>query len=445
MSSSPASSISQLLSSLNKSHIIHSDIQPFFDALIDEPQVSLTDEGSSFEGRSIKRITYGSGPICILAWTQMHGNEATATASVFDLLDCLLRKADGRLEDGAELFTLHIVPMLNPDGAQRCIRHNAQAIDINRDAMTQQTLEGKILMRLVDELAPDIALNLHDQSPYYQCGTNGNPSTIAFLAPAFDTPKSVDTPRALAMSLISGMTEAIKSHIPDCIARYDDTFSPRSFGDRIAGKGAATILIESGAARNDPNRQIARKMNKVAILEAMHMLKAKHNDLIKQAELDALQDQYWQIPENTSETLSSLVIRGLHFVGAHSYKADISIKQTSRYSNQFFIDAVGDLGVQAGLVEYDASDLTYDSGSVHTISAHTTITEESYRQWLKKGVIQFQGEVHMLDNRSHFQVLLNQPLPVDPQALILQQSAYFLMRRGDTVVAAVINGELIKL
>lgn len=439
------SSISDLLSTLNLAHITHSDIQVFFKRLQGSQSVKITHEGHSFEGRSIQRITYGNGPIVILAWTQMHGNEATATASVFDMLDILLQQSDPRLSDAKALFTLHIVPMLNPDGAQRCIRHNAQAIDINRDAMAKQTLEGNILMDLVDSLRPDIAFNLHDQSPYYQCGNNRHPSTIAFLAPAFDIDKNIDVSRYLAMALIAKMTESISRHIPKCVARYDDTFSPRSFGDRIAGKGIATILIESGAAYDDPNRQIARKMNVIAMLEAMSMLKDRHHDKLPDAQLTEYQQAYLNIPENSSETFSSLLIRGLNFICAHSYQACISIKQTARYSNQFFIDEVGDLSMQAGLREYDASDLTYDSGKVHTLSTPAIITNQSYKEWLKQGVIQFQGEVHMLSNQSDYQVLLNQAIPADPHALILQQPAYFLMRKGESVVAAVVNGVLIEI
>lgn len=439
------SPISQLLPALNLSHITHSDIQPFIERLHDDSRLQISDEGNSFEGRSIKRISYGHGPIVILAWTQMHGNEATATASVFDLLDTLLQNADSRLSNAHSVFTLHIVPMLNPDGAQRCIRHNAQAIDINRDAVANQTLEGKILMRLVDSLRPDIAFNLHDQSPYYQSGTSGFPSTIAFLAPAFDSNRTIDAKRHLAMALIGGMTQAISPYIKNCIARYDDGFSSRAFGDCIAGKGAATILIESGAAVGDPNRQIARKMNVIAILEAMSMLQDQYLGTLTKASLDAYQKTYWDIPQNTSETLSSLIVRGLHFIGGHSYRADVSIKQTARYSNMFLIDAVGDLGVQAGLQEYDARELTYDSGMVHTLSAPAIITNDSYTQWLKQGVIQFQGKAEDFDNQSDYRVLLNQPIPGDQHALILQQPAYFLMRTGKAVVAAVINGVLIEI
>lgn len=438
------SSITALLPNLNTSHIRHKDIQALFEGLSQITGVEVIHEGNSFEGRSIKRITYGFGPIKILAWTQMHGDEATATAAVFDLLDALLSNRDSRLSDAQSLFTLNIVPMLNPDGAEYCTRHNAQGIDMNRDAMAKQTPEGNILMRLVDELKPQVAFNLHDQSSYYQCGTNGTPSTIAFLAPAFDVEKSVNESRHLAMALIGAMHKAVNKHIPDCIARYDDTFSPRSFGDRISEKGAATILIESGAARNDPNRQIARKMNVVAMLEAMFILKEQHKHQLDISTLNSLAQSYWDIPQNSSETLSSLVVRNLTFAGEHSYQASISIKQTARYSNAFFIEAVGDLGVQAGLCEFDASKLQYDCGAVCAINTPTVITNESYFHYLKQGVIAFEGELENLDNQSDYPVLVNQPLPTNPHALTLQQAAYFLMRKGNKVVAAVLNGLLIE-
>ena len=41
-----------------------------------------------------------------------------------------------------EALTIHLVPMLNPDGARRFQRRNAQGIDINRDALLLQTPEG---------------------------------------------------------------------------------------------------------------------------------------------------------------------------------------------------------------------------------------------------------------------------------------------------------------
>lgn len=437
-----SSPISDLLNTLNMPHITHGDIQPLIEALGTHPKIKLTNAGNSFEGRRIRRITYGQGPIVILAWTQMHGDEATATAAVFDLLDQLLNEDSKRIQT---LFTFHIVPMLNPDGAQLCMRENAQGIDINRDARALQSPEGRILMNLVDELQPGLALNLHDQSPYYQCGTNGHPSTIAFLAPAFDADKTIDGDRHLAMSLIGRMKEALGLHIKHHIARYDDGFSARAFGDCIAGKGVATVLIESGAAVNDPNRQVARKMNVIAIREAMLMLDELERGAIKYETLDEYKKAYSLIPANTAKTFSSIVVRGLNFVGEHSFKASVSIKQTARYSNEFYIDAVGDLGPQAGLEEFNAQDLSFDFGRVHNIKGPLKLTNKSYREWLQRGILRFEGDPEHLQNLSDYDVLMNHPTPANTQVLALDQPAYFLMRKGTKVVAAVINGKLLRL
>ncbi|MGQ8366998.1 M14 family zinc carboxypeptidase [Glaciecola sp. 1036] len=428
-----------LLKALNKPHLVFQDIQPLIKTLSSHSAVEVEAVGNSFSGKPIYLLSMGQGPTNVFLWTQMHGDEATATAAIFDLIDQLLN--DNVLPDWQERYRLHILPMLNPDGAQRRTRQNAQAIDINRDSIKLQTPEGRLLKKLVKKLKPAIGFNLHDQSPYYQVGTSGNPSTIAFLAPAFDHEKTISAARARAMALIHHMNQALQPCIPNSVARYDDTYSPRSFGDYIASLDVSTILIESGAASGDPNRQIAREMNVKAIIEALKVFPA-----IETAEsLDAEISDYFNIPENVSETISSVIIDKLHFICENSYQASISIKQTSRWSNEFYIDAVGDLGVQAGLAYFDASDLSYEPGMVHEINNYTRITNESYLDWLRQGVIQFQGEPGLIDNQSDYQILCNQPIPALPRALILGQPAYFLMRKAGKIVAAVINGRLVHL
>jgi hypothetical protein len=57
--------------------------------------------------------------------------------------------------------------------------------------------------------------------------------------------------------------------VGDHIAKYDDTFNPRAFGDLMGAWGASTILIESGAWEGDPQKQHLRKTNFVGILTAL--------------------------------------------------------------------------------------------------------------------------------------------------------------------------------
>ena len=51
-------------------------------------------------------------------------------------------------------LTLYVVPMLNPDGAERFQRRNAQGIDINRDALSLQTPEGQAAEAAARPLQP---------------------------------------------------------------------------------------------------------------------------------------------------------------------------------------------------------------------------------------------------------------------------------------------------
>jgi hypothetical protein len=53
---------------------------PLFDVQIAE---------KSTEGRAIYQVKIGNGPIKVLLWSQMHGNEATATMALMDIFNFL--------------------------------------------------------------------------------------------------------------------------------------------------------------------------------------------------------------------------------------------------------------------------------------------------------------------------------------------------------------------
>lgn len=284
---------------LNIPQIRRGNIEPLLALLSTEERVIVEEIGRSHQNRPINSITLGKGGIKIMAWTQMHGDEPTATAAVFDLLAILLAdQGPFDFETFKRTFTLKIIPMLNPDGAEQETRVNAQGIDINRDAMALDTPEGQVLMAAAKSFQPHVGFNLHDQSPLYSAGDTDNYATIAFLAPAFNEEKHIDAPRRRAMQLIALMSQAISSDIPNSIARYDDTFAARCFGDTLAGLGISTILIESGEHPNDANRQIARKLNAISMFTAMQALLDSSYSKISL-------DDYFALPENIKEGLIS--------------------------------------------------------------------------------------------------------------------------------------------
>ena len=110
--------------------------------------------GESAEGRPIRTISFGQGPVSVFLWSQMHGDESTATMALADLYSLVEEERDSQVVRAIrERLTVHTIPMLNPDGAQRFQRRNAQGIDINRDARALATPEGRILKAVRDEVA----------------------------------------------------------------------------------------------------------------------------------------------------------------------------------------------------------------------------------------------------------------------------------------------------
>lgn len=226
--------------------------------------------GESGEGREIRHLTYGHGATQVLLWSQMHGDESTASMSLADIVRFFNDSPDHplarRIADGA---IVHMIPMLNPDGAQRFQRRNAQGIDINRDARLLQTPEGRLLKSVRDKVEPDFGFNLHDQNAAVRVGRSDRGVAIALLAPAFNAARDVDDKRRRAMQVASVLIEAMDTLIGDHIAKYDDSFNPRAFGDLMGAWGASTVLIESGAWDADPQKQHLRAVNFVGILTAL--------------------------------------------------------------------------------------------------------------------------------------------------------------------------------
>ena len=203
--------------------------------------------GESLEGRAINYVKTGIGPFDVMLWSQMHGDEATATAAIFDLFEYLKRhRQDPAVTRILQRLTLHFVPMLNPDGAERFERRNAQGIDINRDALRLQTPEGKALKALRDRLNPRIGFNLHNQSWRTSVGTPPKPASISLLSVAYDEQRTENAGRKLTKQLCAVIRAALEPLAPGQIGRYDDEFEVRAFGDNITLWGTPVVLIETG-------------------------------------------------------------------------------------------------------------------------------------------------------------------------------------------------------
>lgn len=340
------------------------DILPLIERFKEEPGFTVTKVGESIEGRDLQLISLGKGKTDVLLWSQMHGNESTATMATFDLLNFFTSEGyEEQKEQLLENTTLHFLPMLNPDGAEVFERRNALGVDVNRDALRLQTPEGRALKRVRDSLDADFGFNLHDQSRYYNTAGSAKPATISFLAPAYNEEKSINEKRGEAMKLIVDMNQVLQKYIPGQIGRYDDTFEPRAFGDNIQKWGTRTILIESGGHYDDPEKQEIRKLNFLGILSAL--LSISNQDY-----LDQNIQGYSAIPQNESRLYDLKLTNVKYFLLGKPYQIDLGINLSETTSNgevyyRGRIADIGDLSTNHAYQSEEVSGYTLVPGAIY--------------------------------------------------------------------------------
>ena len=437
-------------STLNKRRIKHHELLPLINNYRQNPKFDVTTVGSSIEGRSLSLISIGSGETDVFLWSQMHGNEPTATQAIFDILNFLDRN-DFENEIGEILknLRLHFLPMLNPDGAEVFQRRNTLGIDINRDALRLQSPESKTLKSVRDSLNADFGFNLHDQSTYYNAERTSKPATISYLAPAYNYEKDVNEVRANAMKVIVYMNNIIQKYAPGQVGRYNDDFEPRAFGDNIQKWGTSTILIESGGYPGDVEKQEIRKLNYVSILSAIYTI-AKENYR------DIALSEYEKIPQNDRKLFDlkieevSYDLMGSEYIldlGIHRPEVDMQGHNDFWYSSRI-IDQ-GDLSTYYGYKTFKAKGYKIVPGKVYpkTIKSFKALNELDPKELLKSGYTYVR--VEQLEEN-----ILNSPIPIHiistaykvPKfSVTVGKNPTFLLSKDQKIEKAVINGFLIDL
>lgn len=263
----------------------------------------VKEEGRSVENREIWSVSFGRGPFVVLMWSQMHGDEPTATSALFDLYEYIRRhQHEPAVAYLLNQLTVHTVPMLNPDGAERFQRRNVQNIDINRDALDLATPEARLLKSLRDSLNPKVGYNLHNQNWRTSVGPPMKGAAISLLSVAYDEARSMNEGRVLTKKLGAVIRNSLEPYALGRIGRYDDSFEPRAFGDQLTLAGTPVLLIETGPwpdANPDP---MLVKLNYIALVRSLHALA---DGSVHQAD----PARYDSLPENAGGGFHT-VIRG---------------------------------------------------------------------------------------------------------------------------------------
>jgi hypothetical protein len=261
------------MSGITTCRITHADMLKWLRSFKEQDLFTKLPLGTSSEGRTISLYSIGSGPTKVMLWSQMHGDEPTATMALLDIFNFFTQHPDHTVTKSIrEKLALLVIPMLNPDGAERFTRRTAQLVDLNRDALALETPEARILKELCMKYQPEYGFNLHDQDTHLTVGTTKKITAIALLAPSTDESRSDNPVRVKAKKVASVCAQILSLFIPGHVAKWDDTFEPRAFGDNIQKWGTSTVLVESGGWKGDPNKFYIRKLNCVALLTTLYAI-----------------------------------------------------------------------------------------------------------------------------------------------------------------------------
>ncbi|APG59639.1 peptidase M14 [Christiangramia salexigens] len=281
-------------------YVTNRDVDLFKDRLSEKLNTEVI--GESVESKPIHSFKIGSGKIKILAWSQMHGNESTTTKAVFDLFNAFVNNSqDPLIKNILDHCTLHVIPVLNPDGADAYTRVNANSVDLNRDLQKLSQPESRVLKQVYRDFKPDFCLNLHDQRTIFSAGNKQSCASLSFLTPSSDDERSVNDFRKISMGLIAGMVKDLNEQLSEQIGRYDDGFNINCAGDTFQSMSTPTILFEAGHVAGDYEREETRKYVFRALISCIYRISLNY-DLSKDYE------GYFEIPEN-QKLYNDIIIR----------------------------------------------------------------------------------------------------------------------------------------
>lgn len=427
----------------------HADILPMIRSLKVHPVFTITKAGESVQGRDIYLLKVGKGEKRVLLWSQMHGDEPTATMALFDIFNFF--KAPHQLtsirQELLEELTIYFIPMLNPDGAEVYQRHNAQGIDINRDYLQLDSPEARLLKSVQDSLKPHWGFNLHDQNTLNSVGKSGKPATISFLAPTYDEARSANAVRKRAMRLIVELNESLQPFIPGQVARFSDEYESRAFGDNFQKAGIHAVLIESGGYQDDPEKQYIRKLNFVAILQGLLSIAREsyvHKDI----------ERYEEIPENQRYLFDLLIRHAQVEMHGNFHEVDIAINRAERElegSQRFFyqssIEDMGDLSAYSGYEELDASGMQAIPGKVYQqpFDDIESLKKADFHQLIQSGYTTV--KLKNMPSENYTSLPLNIIPEQNPKEPVIANGTRpnFVLQKDGEVRYAIINGFVFNL
>jgi hypothetical protein len=189
--------------------------------------------GYSAEGRAIPMAAIG--PDCartrVLILCRQHGDEPVSTEAAMRVIG---RAARGAVGNPAALANtqLLIIPMVNPDGAERFRRVNGNGVDLNRDWVERTQPETQAVAAVYKRLAPQVVLDEHEWTVSDSRGYD-----------ALETGQSAG--RVTREIQGAAVTTGAERGVPLLANRYAPNADPTLAHHYFLSRGAAAFLLET--------------------------------------------------------------------------------------------------------------------------------------------------------------------------------------------------------
>jgi len=341
--------------------------------------IVLEEIGNSVEGRSVNMLSFGTGETKLLLWSQMHGDEATATAGLLSVYNFFAQNFDSPFVQSIyNNLSIQAIVMLNPDGSEAYQRRNIQGIDINRDAQRLASPESQILKKMHERIQPDFGFNLHDMRGKETVGESGELLTVALMAPPYNKANEDSPTRVRAKKLVVIIKKALDNFIEGHVARYKADYMPRAFGDAFQNWGVSTVLIESGIPNAKEPHHLTR-LSFIALLAAFDAVSVGYVD-------EADPEDYEKIPLEGIQLFDLLIENATIYSGRNNipFKGDIGINISKNWKENKTvptgtIEDLGDLSITSGRKVIQSENLVVIPGLI-------SISDESPDKLVRMGI-----------------------------------------------------------
>ncbi|MBN2279001.1 MAG: succinylglutamate desuccinylase/aspartoacylase family protein [Candidatus Marinimicrobia bacterium] len=131
--------------------------------LSEKENIVLESAGKSIENRdlwllNIKPDNLVENPLKVFLFAQQHGNEPAGKEAIIWLAKYLADNPD-LMDHNIDLW---LMPMVNPDGAEKKQRRNASGADLNRDHLLLSQPETQTLYQVWHKIQPHLTVDCHE-------------------------------------------------------------------------------------------------------------------------------------------------------------------------------------------------------------------------------------------------------------------------------------------